>query len=132
MTRRHWIINIFWLFLGCSLTVCGWQGLVDSFWSGMGTALLLVAVIRLVRLLRYRRDESYREAVDTAATDERNRFLSGRAWAWAGWCYVILAALGTVLFRLLGWEELSFAASMSVCLILLLYWGSWLILRKKY
>ena len=132
MTRRHWILSIFWLLLGGSLTVCGFLGLVDSYWNGMGTALLVAGVLRLVRLLRYRRDESYREAVDTAATDERNRFLSVRAWAWAGWCYVLLAALASVVFQLLGMEMLRTAAAMSVCSLMLLYWISWLILRKKY
>ena len=44
---------------------------------------------------------------------------------------LISAAAGIVL-RILGQELLSMAASCAVCLMLLLYWVTHLILKKKY
>ena len=73
-----------------------------------------------------------KEATDTAVTDERNRFIRGKAWSWVGYLYIIIAAVATIVFKLLGQETLMFAASGSVCLMLVLYWIIYLILNKKY
>ena len=45
---------------------------------------------------------------------------------------IIIAAVATIMFQLLGQELLMFAASGSVCLMLVLYWVSYFILNKKY
>ena len=70
--------------------------------------------------------------MDVEAHDERNRFISGRAWAWAGYLYVLVGAAGTVVFRIAGHEELSVMAGISVCILMVLYWLSWMLLRRKY
>jgi hypothetical protein len=44
----------------------------------------------------------------------------------------MVAAVGSIVFKLMGREDLMMLASGSVCLIMLLYWGSWMVLRKKY
>ncbi len=129
---RRWIIAALYILTGIILTVCGQMEMVDEFWSGMGMALIFVGALRMFRLIRYTTDSTYKEQTDTARQDERNRFLGMKAWSWAGYLYMILAGLGTVLFKVLEMEDLMFAASGSVCVMLTLYWVSYLILRKKY
>ena len=130
--NRRIIASVCWMVIGAALTGAGCAGWVDEFWSGMGTALFAVGVLQMIRWIRYRTDGAYKAKVDVETHDERNRFISGRAWAWAGYVYVLLGALACVGFRIAGSPEMSLAAGMSVCLMMVLYWISWLLLRRKY
>lgn len=129
---KYWVLFALYLVVGAVLTLCGYFGVVDEFWSGMGTALIFVGVLRLIRLTRYRSNPDYKEKYDTAVTDERNRFLRMKAWSWAGYLFVLLGAAGTIVFRLLEMEREMTLCSGAVCLILVLYWGSYWILNRKY
>ena len=123
---------IIYILLGISLIVLGMLEIVDSFWSGMGGALLAMGVIRLIQNLRYSNDESYREKRDVEVQDERNQFIRNKAWAWAGYLFVLIAAVCTIVFKLLGQELLSMAAAFAVSLLVLLYWICYTVLKKKY
>ncbi len=130
--NQRLVASVVEIILGAVLTVCGIVGLVDSYWSGMGGGLLAVGAIQLVRLFRYRNNEQYREAVDVAVRDERNKYIAIKAWSWAGYLFVLIAAVGSIVLRIMHQNALSIMASGGVCLVLVLYWGSWLFLRKKY
>ena len=104
----------------------------DSVWVGMGGALIAVGLVQLILGLRYKTDERYREKVDVEATDDRNSFIRAQAWVWASTGFVIAGGILTVVFLILGKQELSTLSGCSVSLLVLLYWLSFLILRKKY
>lgn len=120
------------ILLGIGLVICQVACSLDEYWSGMGTALIVVGVIQLARGFRYKTNENYRDNVDTQANDERNRFISMKAWSWAGFWFVMIAAVGSVILKVIGLDEYVMFASGSVCLMMVLYWLSWLYLRKKY
>ena len=128
----RWILSILYIAIGVTLIVCDCLQLVDEFWSGMGTAFAVIGVLQIIRLIRYKTNAVYKENTDTAVNDERNRFIGMKAWSWAGYLFVFIAAVATIVFKLIGQETLMFAASGSVCLIITIYWISYLILRKKY
>ena len=128
----RWILSILYIAIGVTLIVCDCLQLVDEFWSGMGTAFVVIGVLQMIRLIRYKTNAIYKENTDTAVNDERNRFIGMKAWSWAGYLFVFIAAVATIVFKLIGQETLMFAASGSVCLIITIYWISYLILRKKY
>lgn len=130
--NKRWILNIFWILLGSALILCGMLEKLDSYWSGMGGGLLAVGIMRIIQLLRYRKDPEYRENWDTAVSDERNKFLASKAWAWAGYWFVIISGVATIVLQILGRRELSTMAGFSVALLVLLYWLSRLYLGKKY
>ena len=44
----------------------------------------------------------------------------------------MLAAVGTILMKILGQETIMMVLSGSVCVILVFYWVSYMILQKKY
>ena len=129
---RRFIASICWIVIGAALMGVSYAGLVDEYWSGMGTALFAVGVVQIVRWIRYWTNDAYRSQMDVEAHDERNRFISGRAWAWAGYLYVLAVAAASVVFRIAGYNEASLAACMSVCILMVLYWISWTVLRRKY
>ena len=129
---RRILAWIAYIVLGAALLVLGAADIIDAFWSGMGSALIAVGLIRSIHFFRFRKDEAYREKCELEKTDERNRFLRNKAWAWAGYLFVLVAAVCALVFRVMGQELLSVAAGFAVALIVLLYWISYVILRKKY
>ena len=132
MKDKKNIYPIICLTLGAVLVGLSIAGLTDEFWSGMGSALLVIGILRLMRAHRLKKNDAYREKMEIAETDERLHFIRSKAWAWAGYLYVIIASLLVIVLKLLNQELLMQATSFSVCMILLLYWVSYLFLRKKY
>lgn len=130
--NRRMILSVFWLVVGIVLTVLGVMGQIDSYWSGMGGGLIGVGTLQLYRFIRYEKDEEYRQNVDIQNSDERNRFLAGRAWAWAGYLFVLINGVAVIALRIMGYDQQSMWAAYSVCGLLLLYWLSYLWLRRKY
>ena len=126
---RNLIIYLLYLIIGGVLLTLGIFEVIDSFWSGMGVGLLFISVLRLARLYK---NELYREKVETEISDERNRFIRNKAWAFTGYLFVLISAVATIAFRAVGQELLSTASSVALCLLLVIYWVSFFILRKKY
>ena len=132
MSKKRIVIQMLEIVAGVILLGLGIAGMVDEFWSGMGGALIGVGAMRLVQMIRYQQNPEYRENVDTERNDERNQFLHMKAWQLtAGW-FVIIAAIGTFVFKFTGREDLMMLCSGSVCLMITLYWVIYLCLRKKY
>ena len=126
------IVSIFWIVLGGTLIALAFAGVVDMFWNGMGSGLLVVGVIHLLRQYRFNKNETYREKIEIEEKDERNHFIRNKAWAWTGYLFVLIAAVSCLVLRIVGQNLLSIVASGAVCLMLVLYWISYMILRKKY
>ena len=129
---RRMYLSLFWLLLGVVLVVCSMTEVIDSYWSGMGGGFAGVGIAQLIRHIRYRKNEEYREKVDVETNDERNRFLAGKAWAWAGYLFVMVSGVATIALKVMGQDQWSLAASCALCLLLVLYWGSYLVLKRKY
>ena len=132
MKKVRMLASVLEIVIGAVLVGCSFLDLVDEFWSGMGAALVVVGAIFLLRSVKYHTNEKYREEIDTQNADERNKFIAMKAWSWAGYLFVIIAAIGTIGFKLAGKEDLMMLCSGAVCLIVFLYWISYMILRKKY
>lgn len=126
------VFSIIWVILGAMLMALSSTGWIDEFWSGMGGALLFIGILQLLRHIKYYRNKDYREKFDTEVSDERNHFISTKAWAWAGYAFVLIAALATIAFKLMGQETLMMASAMSVSLLIVFYWISYIVLKKKY
>lgn len=125
-------ISICWIVLGAILAINQFTGNMDEYWSGLGIALLVVGILQLARRIKYHNDVQYRENVDTSNNDERNKFLSGRAWAWAGYLYMIIGCVAILVLQIVGLKEISQTISFTVCALLILYWVSYMFLSRKY
>lgn len=130
--NRRLINSVLEIAIGAALIVFVKLTDRDSVWLGMGGALVAVGAVQLFLGLRYKTDERYREKVDVEATDERNAFIRSKAWVWAGTGFVIVGGVLTVVFLLLGKQELSTFPGFAVSILVLLYWLSYLVLKKKY
>ena len=130
--NKRIFLSLFWLVLGVVLIVLEIMGKIDDFWSGMGAGFIGVGIVQIVRYARYKKDDCYKERVDTASKDERNRFIANKAWAWAGYSFVMICGVVVIVLRIAGKEMLSVACAWAVCLMLVLYWVCYLILSRKY
>lgn len=132
MKNKRLLANIIEVVTGAVLAILGYCGILDSFWSGMGTALVIVGAIMLARQIRYYTNESYKESVDVEVNDERNKYLRIKAWSWAGYLFVMIGAFGAIILKIIGFDQYVSFASGSVCLIMVLYWVSYFVLQRKY
>ncbi len=129
---KRMIMSIIWVILGLALIALSFAGKVDEFWNGMGFALAIIGALQLLRTHRFMKNEKYREAVEIAETDERNHFIRSKAWAWAGYLFIIIAGVSVIIFKVIGQDQMSYAASIAVCLLLVLYWVAYYILQRRY
>ena len=90
MKDKRMILSIFWVILGLFLITLSFMGKVDEYWNGMGSALAIIGAIQLLRYRRLQKNPEYREKREIEISDERNRFIRNRAWAWAGYLFVLI------------------------------------------
>ena len=131
MNKRIYL-SVLWVVLGGVLVALELTRRIEEYWGSMGFALVVVGLLQIVRFVRYQRNADYREKMDVENKDERNRFLANKAWAWAGYWIVLICAVGTIVFKLLGREDLMMFSSGVVCLMLVLYWLCYAVLKRKY
>ena len=132
MNKKRLISSIVEIVIGAALIVASIFGAVGEYWSAMGVSLLLVGILFLMRAIKYNTNDGYREKWDIEANDERNRYLKLKSWAWAGYLFVISGAVASIGFKLAEREDFMMMASGSVCLVVVFYWISYAVLRKKY
>lgn len=130
--NKNAVKNIIQIILGVTLTILGEKNIINEIFTGMGIALIIMAILQLIRIYKYNTDSDYQEKIDTEIADERNKYIRMKAWSWAGYMFVILAAVATIICMAIDQKILMYAFSYSVCAILILYYGSYLVLRNKY
>ena len=129
---KHTVLNSLYILAGVLLLGLGIFEKLDSFWSGMGSTLIVIGIIRLIRYYRLNKDEEYRENVEIELTDERNRFIRNKAWAWSGYLFVLTSSIFTIVFKVIGQDLLSVYSGFSTCLVITIFWFSYLYLKRKY
>ena len=130
--NKRFIFSIAWIVLGITFLVCSILGILDDFWSGLGCGLFAVGTMQLIRVKRYASNPDYRTAVDTEVNDERNKYISMRAWAWAGYSYIMICAAAVILLKIAGMDSDVGIASGGLCLMLVMYRFFYFILQRKY
>ena len=131
MKIKKYLVSVLYIVIGAILLALGFAGKVDEFWNGMGSALLVIGVIQFVRFYRFEKNEAYREKIETEANDERNHFIRNKAWAWTGYIYILITSLLVIIFKIFGYDMLSYIASIASCSMLILYWIMFIILKRK-
>ena len=132
MKNKSYLTSVVYIIIGIALFILSLMSKLDEFWSGMGSALFVMGVIQLLRFRRINNNPEYREKVELELHDERNHFLRNKAWAYAGYLYVIGSAVMTIVFKVMGYDTLSMFASSTTCIMSVLFWLSFYYLRSKY
>ncbi len=130
--NKRLTLSVFWIVLGTVLTALSAKEVLDSQYSSMGTVFIVIGAMQVIRNIRYRKDPEYRERINTEFSDERNSFLRMKSWSWAGYIVVLVESVGVVVAMILGERTVQMLLSYSVCLILCVYWITYLVLSRKY
>lgn len=132
MKNKRLILGIVYITIGLLLSVLSFALVIDEWWQSFGVAIFIVGVADIFRHRKYVTNAEYREKVDLSNNDERIRFLSMKAWSWAGYAFVMIAALGVIGFQIAGFQIWSMACSFCVCIVMVFYWISYMVLKRKY
>ena len=131
--NKRLILSIFWIVLGIVLMVLTISGVVDnSVYSAMGGAFIAVGVIQVVRHIKYRTNSEYKEKIDTEVNDERNRFIRMKSWSWSGYITIMVEFIAIIIAMIAKEYTIQRILSYSVCLIIIVYLISYVVLSRKY
>ena len=129
---RRIVLEVFYILAGGAFFILGMTGMLDSFWTGLGAALVALGVLRLIQIGRYKNDEDYKENVDIANSDERIRFITSKAKSVAFYTSVLLEAAAVIVLRIMKLDELSTFAGLVLCVQIAVYYVAYLVLRNRY
>ena len=99
---------------------------------GMGGGWLICGILQLIRHIRYIKDKNYRENFDIETNDERNKYISSKAWSWAGYGFVLISGIASIVLLIANQRVFASVTSGSICLVITLYWISYLYLKRNY
>lgn len=74
----------------------GWSDFVPGFYSGIGGGFLGAGIITVVRNYRYLKNPDLNRKRKIYETDERNRMLGLRSWAYAGYSMFLFLYIGVI------------------------------------
>ena len=72
----------------------GYRDAIPGFYSGTGAGLIAAGLITVLRNIRYLKDPELKKKRKIYETDERNRMLGLRCWAYTGYTMMILLYIG--------------------------------------
>lgn len=131
--KKRFCFNLVYLALGIGMIVTACMtDFENQFLSSFGCCLAVIGIAQGRRNLHLLRNDKACKQREIAETDERNIMLVNKARSWAFSLYIIAAGSGVIVLSLLAKHEMAQLLSWSVCLLIALYWGSYLFLRKKY
>lgn len=131
--KQRFYIALFYITLGLILVIAAYLGEFENYFvSSFGIALLVMGVIRTIRHCNITKDAQSIRQQELAETDERNLMISERAKSWAFSFSILLAGLSVIVLSLLGYHDLAQPFAWFVCLMTLLYWICYHIVKRKY
>lgn len=129
---RNIIINTVYIVVGIVLVTLTLTNKIDNIFLGLGSGLIGAGAVLLFRAIKYHTNQKYKEQIDTENNDERNRYISMKAWSWAGYFFIIICAVIALVCVIMSQTVYSQIALGAVATITLLYYISYLVIRKKY
>ncbi|UKI37413.1 MAG: hypothetical protein L6V93_04540 [Clostridiales bacterium] len=64
-------------------------------------------------------------------TSATNIYLQ-KAWSWAGYGFVLISGIASIVLLIANQRVFASVTSGSICLVITLYWISYLYLKRKY
>lgn len=129
---KNIIINTLYIILGIVFIVLVFMDKVNSLFSYFGSSLIGAGIVQLIRAIKYKTNSEYKETIDTKTNDERNRFLSMKAWSWAAYSFIMICAVVTFVCLFMSKIFYMQIAAGIICVMLVLYYICYLIVSKKY
>ena len=131
LKTRLWVAIIY-VALGIIMTVGGTVTKTDnSFISSFGLILAVMGVVRMRNYLIITKNEERIKKQEIMETDERNVSIVNKARSITFTAYVLLSGIAVIVLSLLNMREIAVWISYSIFLLIIIYWISYFIIRKK-
>ncbi len=131
LKTRLWVALIY-VALGIIMTVGGTVTKTDnSFISSFGLILAVMGVVRMRNYLIITKNEERIKKQEIMETDERNVSIVNKARSITFTAYVLLLGVAVIVLSLLNMREIAVWISYSIFLLIIIYWISYFIIRKK-
>lgn len=128
---KNIIINTLYIILGIVLIVLALMNKVNNLFSYFGSSLIGAGMVQLIRAIKYKTNSKYKEMIDKT-NDERNRFISMKAWSWAAYLLIKICAVVIIICLIMSKVLYMQIAAGIICVMLVLYYICYLIVSKKY
>ena len=103
----------------------------NSFFSSFGFALVVIGIVQIRNYRIITKDEESIRKREIAESDERNISIANKAKSYAFAIYVVVACVSVILLEIANKTDLAIILSATVSLLILVYWISYFIIRKK-
>lgn len=103
----------------------------NEYLSMFGLCMAVVGINRIRHYFLITKNEETIQKREVAESDERNIYISSKARSIAFYIYVLAVSLAVIVFHILGRQEIAVFLSYTVCLLLVIYWITYFIVRKK-
>lgn len=125
---------IAYMAIGLTLTIVGYVTRTGNYFiPAFGIGLVVSSVLRLLQYLRITQNDSTIKQQEITESDERNLMLVEKARSWAFAFYIWLTGTALIVLAILGIQEtLVLMISYSICLLTIIYWICYHILKRKY
>lgn len=104
----------------------------NYYYASFGIALALMGILRIFQYRKITRNEQTMRKQEVAESDERTRMIAERARSWAFSLSITGAGIWVIVQNLLGHHEEALPYAWYVCGMVVLYWISFFMIRKKY
>ena len=131
--KQRKIIALSYMVLGLVLILTDpARGADNSFYTAFGIALALMGILRIFQYRKITRNKQTMRKQEVAESDERTRMIAERARSWAFSLSVTGSGIVVIVLNLLGRHEEALPFAWYVCGMVVLYWVSFFMIRKKY
>ncbi len=131
--KQRLYIAVFYIATGLILLIAGIRTNADNyFFTAFGAALLIMGILRIHQYRKITRDDRTIRHQELIETDERNRMIAERARSWTFSLSIMAAGTVVIVLSLLGHHDEALPFAWFVCLMTVLYWICWNIIRRKY
>lgn len=103
----------------------------NEYLSMFGLCMAVVGINRIRHYFLITKNEETIQKREVAESDERNIYISSKARSIAFYIYVLAVSLAVIVFHILGRQEIAVFLFYTVCLLLVIYWITYFIVRKK-
>ena len=126
------IINSAYIIIGITLAVLSITNKISDYFLGFAGGLIGAGALLLFRAIKYKTNSEYKEMIETEKSDERNRYISMKAWSISAYIFVMICAVITIVCMIMSKSLYMQISASAICVMLLLYCISYWILKRKY
>lgn len=104
-----------------------WDTFIPGFYRALGFGLFFAGLIIAIRNRHYLKNDELKKRREIYETDERNRMLGLRCWAYAGYSMFLLLYIGVIVSGLISLTAMKILIIVAVVYALLLLLFRWML-----